>query len=425
VQEDFSTTYPSSVGIPADTSLVRFNLAVVLDEPVEVQEVLRATISSPAYGSIGTATADATITDNSNNPPVAVTDSASTQEDIAIVIDVLDNDSDPDDDDLTITTAGANGSEGTTENGGMVSINNNGTPEDPTDDFIDYTPPAGFAGFDVFTYSITDGDETATANVVVGVDMNNPPVAVNDTTSVPGSGSLDIEVLINDSDPDGDDITINFIETANGGTVSTDGTTISYAPPMDYCGVDTITYEICDYGPLCDQAIVLVTVIPDDTDGDGIFDFLETTILDSDEDGTPNYQDLDSDNDGIPDSEEVEFIDACTIEFPDSDNDGEEDYTDADIVVYDSFTPDGDGINDTWVIEDIESFPDNTVKLFNRWGNLIYEETGYNNSTRSWDASRTNGVGFGTDRVPDGTYFYVIDLGNGSRARSGYVVIKR
>ena len=424
-QADFTTAFPTTIGIPTDTSIVRFSLDALIDDPVEVLEIVRATLSNPQFGTISTASADATITDNSNNPPVAVTDSASTQEDIAIVIDVLVNDTDPEDDDLTITTAGFEGTEGVTENGGTVSINDNGTPTDPTDDFIDYTPPIGFSGFDSFTYTITDGDESGTATVVVGVDMNNPPVAINDTTSVPGSGSLDIEVLINDSDPDGDDLTIVSAESTNGGTVTIDGDFILYMPPADYCGADTINYQICDYGPLCASAQVIITVIPDDTDGDGIFDFLETTLLDSDEDGTPNYQDTDSDNDGIPDSEEVVFIDDCTIEFKDSDNDGEPDYTDADIVVYNSFTPDGDGINDNWVIEDIESFPDNTVRLFNRWGNLIYEEKGYNNMTRSWDASRTTGVGFGKDRVPDGTYFYVIDLGNGTPARSGYVVIKR
>ena len=271
-----------------------------------------------------------------------------------------------------------------------------------------------------------DTFETVTFQITTEGDVaNNPPVAVNDTVIVSEGDNIDIFILENDSDPDGDELTITFAESQNGAVVTIVDGVLQYTAPDAFCGTDIIDYTICDPGPLCASAQVIITVTPDDTDGDGIYDFLETISADTDEDGIPNYQDLDSDNDGIADKDEVIFIDECTIEFPDSDNDGLEDYFDADIVVFNSFTPDGDGVNDQWVIEDIESFPDNTVRLFNRWGNLIYEETGYNNQDRAWNAERTNGVGFGSDRVPDGTYFYVIDLGDGSPSRSGFVVIKR
>ncbi len=424
-QADLSTTFPTTVTIPDSSSSVQVVLTVATDAIVETTETLVATIGSPSVGSIAVSSADATITDASNNPPIAVNDTTATQEGTPVDILVLDNDSDPNGDELAIVTAGFDGTSGATEQGGTVAINDNGTPNDTTDDYIVYTPPAGFSGEDTFTYTITDGQETDEATVVINVSDNNPPVAVNDTTSVAEGEEIEIEILANDSDPDNDDLLITTAVSQNGGTVTIIDGVLLYTPPLNFCGEDVIDYTICDPEPLCASAQVVITVVPDDTDGDGIFDFLETISADSDEDGTPNYQDLDSDNDGIPDAEEVIFIDACTIEFPDSDNDGLEDYFDADIVVFNSFTPDGDGVNDQWVIEDIESFPDNTVRLFNRWGNLIYEERGYNNQDRAWNAERTNGVGFGSDRVPDGTYFYVIDLGDGSRPRSGFVVIKR
>ena len=361
-----------------------------------------------------------TITDT-NNPPVAVNDTTATEENTAVLIDVLDNDSDPDGDVLSIVSFGADNA---TENNGTLTREDQGTTATDDDEIL-YTPATGFFGTDSFSYVISDGNEQDTALVFITIVENNPPLAVNDTIEIGEGDEVVIEVLANDSDRDDDVIEVTEASSQNGGTVRIVDDEILYSPPLDFCGEDVIDYVINDPEPLYDSAQVIITVIPDDTDGDGIYDFIETTTADTDGDGTPNFQDTDSDNDGIPDADEVIFIDACTIEFPDSDKDGLADYFDADIVIFDSFTPDGDGVNDSWVIEDIESFPDNTVRLFNRWGNLIYEERGYNNQDRSWEANRTNGIGFGSSRVPDGTYFYLIDLGNGTPSRSGFVVIKR
>ncbi len=84
-------------------------------------------------------------------PPDANDDTASTFEDTATTIDVLANDTDPDGDPQTIISV-----DSPTTQGGTASINDNGTPGDPSDDSIDYTPPAGFVGTDTFTYSIDD-----------------------------------------------------------------------------------------------------------------------------------------------------------------------------------------------------------------------------------------------------------------------------
>jgi len=64
-----------------------------------------------------------------------------------------------------------------------------------------------------------------------------------------------------------------------------------------------------------------------------------------------------------------------------------------------TFTPNGDGTNDTWVIPIIDFFPRNTVKIYNRWGQLVYQTTDYANAT-AWDGGN----------LPAGTYFYVIKL---------------
>lgn len=94
--------------------------------------------------------------------------------------------------------------------------------------------------------------------------------------------------------------------------------------------------------------------------------------------------------------------------------------------IYTSFSPNGDGVNDTWFIDGIEAFPDNKVSIFNRWGNLVYEASGYDNSIKVWKGTTNTGMLIGNDNtLPDGTYFYSLDWGKGKKASTGYVVIKR
>ncbi len=95
----------------------------------------------------------------------------------------------------------------------------------------------------------------------------------------------------------------------------------------------------------------------------------------------------------------------------------------APLLVYEGFSPDGDGTNDVWRIRGIENYPNNSVRIFNRWGSAVFEITGYDNQERAWSSHST--VGLVSGDVPDGTYFYLIDLGNNQPPRSGYVIVNR
>lgn len=86
------------------------------------------------------------------------------------------------------------------------------------------------------------------------------------------------------------------------------------------------------------------------------------------------------------------------------------------ITVYNGFTPDGDGINDKWVIENIQNFSNNTVSIFNRWGNKLWTTSNYNNETNFWDGKGQNG-----SVLPSGTYFYIIEIDGGSGVKKGWV----
>lgn len=89
--------------------------------------------------------------------------------------------------------------------------------------------------------------------------------------------------------------------------------------------------------------------------------------------------------------------------------------TACEVTIPNIFTPNGDNKNEFFELDNIEQYPNNTVQIFNRWGKEVYNEGGYNNSTKKFD---------GKD-LPDGVYFYIVDLGNGVKAKAGTVTINR
>lgn len=87
-----------------------------------------------------------------------------------------------------------------------------------------------------------------------------------------------------------------------------------------------------------------------------------------------------------------------------------------------TFSPNGDGVNDRFVIKNIEKFPSNTLQVFNRWGNKVFEASPYRNT---WDGFNQSGMSVGGDLLPEGTYFYIINLGDGSEIKKGYIYLNR
>ncbi len=79
-------------------------------------------------------------------------------------------------------------------------------------------------------------------------------------------------------------------------------------------------------------------------------------------------------------------------------------------------TPNGDGVNDTWKVPDIELFPDNYVKVFDRGGRQVFYKKGY---TNDWDGSLSG------NPLAEGTYYYVVYLGKDLNMIYGYITILR
>lgn len=88
-----------------------------------------------------------------------------------------------------------------------------------------------------------------------------------------------------------------------------------------------------------------------------------------------------------------------------------------DVVVYNGFTPNGDGINDSWLVDNIEKFPNNKVYIYNRWGTKIFDTVNYNNADNNWDGKFNGNV------VDSGTYFYIIMDESEKLLRKGWIEI--
>lgn len=202
-------------------------------------------------GAGGTATAVVELTINPvNDAPTAVNDTGSTAEDTSVIIDVLTNDSDVEGDPLIIESVGLAGH-------GVVSINVNNR--------LTYTPTANYSGADSFSYTIVDNQGgSASAEVTVAVDpVNDKPVAADDDIQTAEDTDVTLMVLVNDSDVDGDLLTVSSVTTPTHGlvTINTDNS-LTYTPNMNFHGEDSFAYTIHDGHSEMDTALVHITVIP-------------------------------------------------------------------------------------------------------------------------------------------------------------------
>jgi gliding motility-associated-like protein len=93
------------------------------------------------------------------------------------------------------------------------------------------------------------------------------------------------------------------------------------------------------------------------------------------------------------------------------------------VIIPNGFTPNGDGYNDYFVIVNIEQYPENNIVIFNRWGDKVYEAAPYVND---WDGNSAGAkMKITGDAVVDGTYFFVLDLGEGKDPVNGFIDIRR
>ena len=195
------------------------------------------------YNNSGAVSTTVEVATAANQLPIAKADSGTGDEDTSISIAVLNNDSDPDGDTLSLLQVEAPAN-------GMTSYNA-GT--------IIYTPNADFNGSDSFRYHVGDGfGGRASAQVDISVEpINDAPVARDDKASLGTNKTIIVKVLKNDSDADGDTLSIVSVSPATQGSVSIIDDTIAYTSGSSK-GSETLTYTISD-GTLSSSASLTLT----------------------------------------------------------------------------------------------------------------------------------------------------------------------
>lgn len=189
--------------------------------------------------------------DDPNRPPTAKLDTGTVTTGQSITIDVLANDSDYDGDYFYIVSI-------TEPENGFAQINFNDT--------VTYAPDPGFVGTDSFEYEIWDrfdNRSTGTVRVTVSPEENASPIAKADVGAVTAGEAITIDVLKNDTDEDGDSLSVVLVTQPETGSVKNnrDGT-VTYSATEDFVGTESFEYRIADSAGNRATGVVEVTVSP-------------------------------------------------------------------------------------------------------------------------------------------------------------------
>ncbi|MCV0427644.1 MAG: tandem-95 repeat protein, partial [Roseibium sp.] len=179
----------------------------------------------------GLATSTATVhvvTQGVNDTPVAQSDQTTTLEDTAVTINVIVNDTDIDGDTLSVTAVSAPSHGSVSFSGGQIT----------------YTPDADFNGSDQVTYTVSDGNGgTTTSTLDITVQpVNDAPIARADTAITDEDTAVTVDVLGNDSDVDGEVLTLTAATDGTNGTVTIVNGKVVYTPNANFFGTDQFTY---------------------------------------------------------------------------------------------------------------------------------------------------------------------------------------
>ncbi|HTH56848.1 MAG TPA: Ig-like domain-containing protein [Cyclobacteriaceae bacterium] len=336
---------------------------------------------------------------------------------------------------------------------------------------VTYAPALNFNGPDSFTFKANDGTaDSNIATVAINVTpVNDPPII----QPVPILFSLEDTqriVCLSVVDVDSNVITFTSPDNLLGGGTMTQNATFGFCrdfdPAKNYNGRSQWLMGACDDGSpsLCASINIEIDITPVNDPPVAVNDYFEVEgrsnntfdVLTNDAPIEPPYKEFydiyakDS-TDILTIDRVVAFRGTATI----VDNGARIEYVpnfdwigpdsiryrihdsgmlyDSAVVfinvgpppfrIYQALSPNGDGQNDYWRIDGIEGFPNNLTRVFDRFNNLVFETHGYSNETNNWTGQSNHGLIRGS--LPEGTYFYSLDLGDGRGPLSGYVVLKR
>ncbi len=195
-----------------------------------------------------------------NNLPIAVDDNFSTDEEVPIIRNIINNDIKPNNGNLTT-------------NINFISPPANGTASFLiSTGFLSYTPNTNFYGTDIAEYEICDSEnpvlcDTATITITVN-PLPDAPIAIDDNASTQANTPLNANVLLNDIEPDGDNLIVStppLVQPSFGVLVLNSNGSYTYTPSADFTGTDSFEYEVCDDATpsQCSTARVVIIIEPD------------------------------------------------------------------------------------------------------------------------------------------------------------------
>jgi len=336
---------------------------------------------------------------------------------------------------------------------------------------LEYTPDNTFLGTDWFTATVCDnGDPTLCDTVVIGINVfstnNAPQILIDgqpvDSVSLSAFEGITASRTFTVIDDENDIISIftkNILLGKGQLDLTFDGQIqFEYQPEINSAGLHQISFEVCDNGlpVLCDSIFVEINVVALNQAPVAQNDSLETiagqvitaNVLMNDSDPDDDSIIVDVDQIEQPESGILEisstgdlryfsdddFSGVITILYTISDVRDDNLFSTALIVidieppdrlitVFEALSPNEDDINDFWLIKGLEYFPNNVVRVFDRWNNFVFEAVGYNNNDIVWKGEANKSLS--KSDVSDGTYFYIIIPGDGSPQLSGKVILKR
>jgi gliding motility-associated-like protein len=402
-----------------------------------------------------------------NSAPVAVNDVATTAENVSITIALItanDTDADGTIDATTIELIDPDDSQNIGNSTTSLVILNKGTYTIDALGNVNLVPILDFIGDANINYTVKDNtgiiSNVATISITVELDTDEdstpdtadldddndgiPDLTEENNYAKQNSNSKQKGNLNRDTDADGipdyldldsDGDGVSDLRESGSGAADTnndgviDGSDIGSGTNGLFDGLEeTADNGILNYTPTDTDT----NGIPDfqdlDDDGDGVYTADEdintdedATNDDTDADGVPNYLDPDDDDDGIPTIDEF-FLDCDEDNIPDH-----LDLTNCNIIP-NAFSPNGDGINDTFLVQQLADYLDFKLEIFNRWGTKVYN---YSNNGKTnpdwWNGFSSAKLTFNNSKaLPVGTYYYIIDYNNGIRKPiAGWVYLNR
>ncbi len=206
-----------------------------------------------------------------------------------------------------------------------------------------------------------ESDRVEAIVTVIGCGESTPPVITPAalSTHVGGIATLNLLTIISDDDDDLDPSSLAIIEGPVSGAdafIDESANLVIDYGGVNFAGLDQVTIAACDFLGSCTEEIITIEVV-------------------------------------------------------------------GDVLVFNALSPNHDGLNDTFVLQYIDTFDDtreNKVTIFNRWGDVVFEASDYDNAQVVFKGETSSG-----NALPSGVYFYKIEFMSGRAPRSGYLVLKR